>query len=76
MGHEKLSNYFQTNFGLIQHHHWDLEYLDNMMPWERYIYIDLLKEFLIEEEKKAKLLEQERKAEIASIQRKLNAKVR
>lgn len=76
MGHDKLSNYYQTNFGLMQHHHWSLDSIESMMPWERYIYIDMLQQFLMDEEKKAALLEQERKAEIAAIQRKLNAKGR
>lgn len=53
MGHEKLANYFNTNFALMQYHHWSLSDVESMMPWERYVYIDLLAEFIkIEEEKR------------------------
>ena len=41
----------------MQHHKYSLTELDNMMPWEREIYVGLLMEW-IEEEKKR--LEQEK----------------
>jgi len=41
----------------MQHHNYSLTELDNMMPWEREIYVGLLMEW-IEEEKKR--LEQEK----------------
>jgi hypothetical protein len=53
----------------MQHHHWSISELENMMPWERYIYIDLLEAFLIEQEKLAKQREQEMKAQIKQAQR-------
>jgi len=42
---------------MMQHHKYSLTELDNMMPWEREIYVGLLMEW-IEEEKKR--LEQEK----------------
>ena len=36
---------------MIQHHNWSLRELENMMPWEREVYVGLLIEH-IEEEKK------------------------
>ena len=33
---------------MIQHHNWSLTELDNMMPWEREVYIGLLIEHLDE----------------------------
>tara|TARA_R110000772_G_scaffold152871_2_gene263786 strand:- start:788 stop:913 length:126 start_codon:yes stop_codon:yes gene_type:complete len=36
---------------MIQHHNWSLTELDNMMPWEREVYIGLLIEHLEEEKK-------------------------
>ena len=36
---------------MIQHHKWSLTELENMMPWEREVYVGLLIEH-IEEEKK------------------------
>ena len=34
---------------MMQHHNYSLTELDNMLPWEREIYIALLMEFLREE---------------------------
>jgi len=48
--HENLSNYYKTNFALIHHHKYSLTELENMIPWEREIYITMLIQF-IEEEK-------------------------
>ena len=62
MGHEKLGTYFNTNFALMQHHHWSLTELENMIPWERYVYIGLLQEFLKLEEQKRRDQEAEMKA--------------
>ena len=40
------------NFALMQHHKYQLTELENMMPWEREIYIGLLMKFLEEEKKR------------------------
>jgi hypothetical protein len=44
-------NYYKTNFAMIQHHNWSLTELENMMPWEREVYIGLLIEHLEEQKK-------------------------
>lgn len=54
----------------MQHHHWSLTEMENMLPWERYIYLDMLQAFLSEQEKDAKLREQELKSQIQQMQRK------
>ena len=36
----------------MQHHQYNLHDLENMVPWEREIYIGLLMEFLKEEKKR------------------------
>lgn len=54
LGHDKLQNYYKTNFALMQHHKYSLTELENMMPWERFIYINLLQAYLKEEEQKAR----------------------
>lgn len=53
----------------MQHHHWSLTEIENMMPWERYVYIELLQQYLDELEKERQLKEQERKAEMARLER-------
>ena len=40
----------RTNFAMMQHHNYSLAELENMIPWEREIYLHLLLQF-IEEEK-------------------------
>jgi|TARA_R110000868_G_C10853339_1_gene760966 3-methyladenine DNA glycosylase AlkD len=47
--HDTLGNYFKTNFALMQHHKYSLTELENMIPWEREIYITLLVNHLEEE---------------------------
>ena len=37
---------------MMQHHNYSLTELENMIPWEREIYIGLLMKFLKEEEKR------------------------
>ena len=46
----------------MQHHKYALSELDNMMPWEREIYINLLLQWLEEEKERQK--EQNRKAKM------------
>lgn len=60
-GYDTLGNYFQTNFALMQHHKYSLTELDNMMPWERQVYIDMLVQFLEEEKERLKAQQQARK---------------
>lgn len=54
MGYDNLLNHFKTNFALMQHHKYNLGDLENMLPWERFIYIDLLKQYIKEEEERIK----------------------
>ena len=52
LSHENLYNYYKTNFGMMQHHNYSLTELENMMPWEREIYIGLLVEYIKEEKER------------------------
>jgi|TARA_X000000950_G_C13553547_1_gene512551 hypothetical protein len=47
-----LEAYFRLNFALIQYHKYSLTEIENMMPWERDIYVELLKQHLKEEKEK------------------------
>ena len=46
LGYGSLSDYFATNFKLIHHYKYDLAVLDNMIPWEKMVYMNLLKNLL------------------------------
>jgi hypothetical protein len=49
MAHEDLESYFKVNFVLMQHHKYSLTELENMMPWEREVYLTLLQQYIEEE---------------------------
>ena len=49
LSHDSLFNYYETNFALMQHHKYSLTEIENMMPWEREIYLGLLEKHIKEE---------------------------
>ena len=53
MSHISLESYFKLNFALMQHHKYSLTEIENMMPWERDIYVALLNKHIEEENLKA-----------------------
>ena len=54
MAHEELASYYKLNFALMQHHKYSLTEIENMMPWERDIYLGLLNQYIEDENLKAK----------------------
>ena len=52
--HNTLENYFITNFNMMQHHKYSLTELDNLMPFEKEIYINLLVNHIKEENERIK----------------------
>lgn len=50
LGYDNLMNYFKTNFSLMQHHKYSLYDIENMMPWEKFIYVDMLKQHIKHQE--------------------------
>jgi|TARA_Y100001936_G_scaffold42113_1_gene40793 hypothetical protein len=56
--HDSLENYYKTNFALMQHHKYSLTELENMIPWERDVYVNLLIAHIQEEERRQKADEQ------------------
>ena len=53
-----LENYFRLNFALMQYHKYSLTEIENMMPWEREIYVSLLIDYIKQENEKLKILKQ------------------
>ena len=53
MSHIDLESYFKLNFALMQHHKYSLTEIENLMPWEREIYLGLLNQYIEEENLKA-----------------------
>jgi hypothetical protein len=63
LGHDKLMNHYKTNFAMMQHHKYSLSDIENMIPWERYLFVDLLKDHIkkLEENRRDQALIQRRK---------------
>ena len=60
MGGENLANYYQTNFSLMQHHKYDLETIENMIPFERELYMMVLSRHIEDANQQAQLQAQQR----------------
>ena len=55
--HETIENLMTMNFQMVQHHKYSFTELENMMPWERTIYVELLAQHVEDENRKLKELE-------------------
>jgi|TARA_B100002019_G_scaffold40603_1_gene34010 hypothetical protein len=53
MSQMTLEAYYRINFALMQFHKYSLTEIENMMPWERDIYVGLLKQHIEDENLKA-----------------------
>jgi len=53
LSHEDLETYYRINFALMQYHKYSLSDIENMIPWEREIYLALLENHIREEEEKS-----------------------
>lgn len=49
-----MLNHYKTNFSLMQHHKYSLTELENMIPWEREVYLTMLINHIEEENEKIK----------------------
>jgi hypothetical protein len=52
MVHDSLANMYQLNFALMQYHKYSLTELENMLPFERDIYVVMLQQYLQELEER------------------------
>ena len=49
MAHTDLASYFMIYFALMQHHKYSLTEIENMIPWEKDVYVALLEQYIEEE---------------------------
>jgi hypothetical protein len=63
LGYDSLMNFFKTNFSLMQHHKYSLSDIEHMMPWEKFVYIDLLKQYIKSQDEVARDQAAARKAQ-------------
>ena len=52
LSHEDLQNYYQMNFALMQYHKYSLTEIEEMIPFERDVYVSLLVRYLEEEKQR------------------------
>jgi len=68
-GYDNLANYFNCNFGLIQHHKWSLSDIENLLPWERQTYLTMLMNWLKEEKERLQQQQQQQDAMVKKLSR-------
>lgn len=54
LSHDNLINIYKVNFDMVQHHKYSLTELENMIPWEREIYVNMLINHIEEENERIK----------------------
>ena len=54
LSHDTLANMLQVNFAMMQYHKYSLTEIENMMPWEKTIYVAMLVDYLQKEEDRRK----------------------
>lgn len=55
MSHNTLENYYKSNFSLAQHHKYSIAEIENLIVFERDLYMDMLIQHLSELEQKEKI---------------------
>lgn len=50
--HDTLPNHYELNFNLMKHHNFSLSDIENMMPYERDVYVLLLMRWMQEEKER------------------------
>lgn len=52
LAHDNLHNFYKMNFALVQYHKYSLTELENMIPFEREVYVAMLLQYLEEEKQR------------------------
>lgn len=54
LAHNDLMNYYKVIFALAQHHKYQISEIENLLPFERDFYMDLLLDYIkqVEEERR------------------------
>lgn len=53
LSHDSLANYYQVNFQLLNNFNYSLAEVEEMLPWEREIYLAMLIDDLKEKNERA-----------------------
>lgn len=57
MSYSNITNYYKTIFSMVQHHKYSISELENLIPFERDLYVEMLVDYLEEQ----KFLQQQRR---------------
>jgi hypothetical protein len=52
LSHEDLANFYKMNFAMMQYHKYSLAEIENLMPFEKEIYVEMLIQHLEEEKQR------------------------
>jgi hypothetical protein len=58
LNHNSLQNYYTTIFALVQHHKYSITEINNLIPFERDIFVDMLASHLKEVEETKQRMKQ------------------
>lgn len=50
MGYSSLQSYYKTIWSMHHHHGWTVSEIENLIPYERDIYVELTSEFIQSQE--------------------------
>lgn len=54
LSHDTLANHYEVNFLLMENHNYSLQDLNDMIPWEREVYVTLLLNHMQQLEQRAR----------------------
>tara|TARA_B110000879_G_C10885584_1_gene398548 strand:- start:127 stop:294 length:168 start_codon:yes stop_codon:yes gene_type:complete len=46
LSHTSLGNYYKTVFSMAQHHKYSIADIEDLLPYERDLYVDMLVDFI------------------------------
>jgi len=52
MSHNNLANYYRVMFSLVQHHNYSITEIENLIPFERDLFVEMLLQHLEEEKER------------------------
>jgi hypothetical protein len=55
LGYSNISIFYKTIFALVQHHKYSIKELENLIIFERDIYVDMLINYLEEQKRKSEM---------------------
>lgn len=63
LSQDNLFNYFNLNFSLMTHYKYTLADIENMIPWEREVYVTILADYVKKQKEKLSIEQQNLKHE-------------